>query len=90
MRTLHTGPFLACMLLRYDHVMTKSFKQFLQRVILRVDRESEIKKNHADMFANTLCDIQDEGDFGDETLEEFLELIERHEVNVRKPHSIRG
>lgn len=87
MRTLHTGPVLACMLLRYERLMNADFKAFLRKAILMIDMKSEIRKQDVDPLANLLCDIQDDGDYSDENLQMFLDFIKLNEVNVREPYS---
>ncbi len=86
--TLQTSPLLACMLLKYENMMSGNLKEFVKKVVLRLDIESEINKEDGDMLADTLLDIEAKGDYSDEILGEFLELIERHEVNIRKPYSV--
>jgi len=81
MRTLHTGPVLAYMLIKYGWLMNSSFKNFMRKVILRIDRCSEIYDGHDDILANTLCDLQYEGDYSDKMVEQFLEYVKLYEIN---------
>jgi len=85
MRTLYTGTVLDYILLRYEKLINTELKAFLEEVIIRVDIKSEIERKNADILADTLHDIQCEGDYSNEMIEGFLELIERLEVNVRIP-----
>lgn len=85
MRTLNTRAFLAYVLAKYDSLMSDNFKAFLKKIILRIDENSEINDVFNDTVINLIYDLQEIGDYDDNTMNQFLRYIRSYENNKKKP-----